>query len=273
LATLAPPNLFKLYALLRPYLSSLRIGGIVGDLSHVAGGGYHISREDLKAHGQTSDYSIQAPADHRGQPDYAGGIDISLDPREMALVSTRLRAAMTGPDYDPRIEPLREFIGTVDGKNVCGYNRYQTVYPNGNRGRRAGWYASGYSESSHLWHVHVSFFRAYDQSWNEILGVAEVICGLAPGKLGWQGKTVAPTVKPKPVQTGPHGEHLYTMWTTHDGTKGYKLPPAVGVVKHTRKKGFRVVGYPVRRGDGKYLRTLYGTDYPLDSLTHNKPAK
>jgi hypothetical protein len=273
MTTLAPPNLFKLYALLRPHLSSLRIGGIVGDTAHVAGGGYHISREDLRNHGQGLDYSIQSPADRRGRVDFAGAIDISLNPAEMVTVSTRLRAAMSGANYDTRIEPLREFIGTVDNRNVCGYNRYQTVYPDGSTGRRAGWYASGYSESSHLWHVHLSFFRDYDNTWNDVLGVAEVVCGLPAGKLGWQGKTVAPVVKPKPVQTGPHGEHLYTMWATHDSTKGYRPPPAVGVVKHTRKKGFRVTGYPVRRGDGRYLRTLYGTDYPLDSLSHNKPAK
>lgn len=192
MTTLAPPNLYKMYDLIRPHLSSLRIGGIVGDTAHVQGGGYHISREDLLAHNQGGDYSIQAPADRRGRSYYAAAIDISLGPKQMVTVSKRLKAAMEGDNYDDRIEPLREFIGTVDNKNVCGYNRYQT-------GRRTGWYSSGYSDSSHLWHVHLSFFRDYCNNWNDILGVAEVVCGLAPGKLGW--KNLSGKTAPKPTPT------------------------------------------------------------------------
>lgn len=205
MATLAPPNLYKMYTLLNPHLSSLRIGGIVGDTRHVAGGGYHISRDDLRNHGQSSDYSIQAPADRRGPGNYAAAIDISLNPAEMVTVSKRLRAAMEGHDYDDRIEPLREFIGTVDNRNVCGYNRYQTVYPNGDTGRRTGWYPSGYSEASHLWHVHLSFFRDYCNSVNDIAGVAEVICGLKPGTLGWKKPdTTSGDGRPAPVLPKPH---------------------------------------------------------------------
>lgn len=184
MSTKAPPNLFKMYGLLDPHLSSLRIGGIVGDTAHVAGGGYHISRDDLKNHGQGSDYSVQCPADQRGSGSYASAIDLSLDPAEMQLVTTRLRTACTGDDYDPRIEPLREFIGCLDGKNVCGYNRVGTG--SGSRSR-VGWVASGFSTTSHRWHVHLSFLRDYSNGPNSIAGVAEVVAGLAAGALGWQG--------------------------------------------------------------------------------------
>lgn len=190
MATVAPNNLWVMYALLDPYLGSLRKGGIVGDTAHVAGGGYHISRDDLKFHGQGGDYSIQAPADKRGPGNAAAAIDLTLSTTEMKTVSKRLKAAMEGTDYDPRIEPLREFIGTVNGTQVCGFNRYKT-------GRATGWYPSGYSESSHLWHVHLSFFRAYCNDKNSILGVAEVVAGLKPGTLGWKG---AAAPKPKPAE-------------------------------------------------------------------------
>jgi hypothetical protein len=206
MSTLAPPNLYRMYKMLDPYLPSLRIGGVVGDTAHVKGGGYHISRDDLKRGGQGADYSIQAPADKRGPGNYASAIDLTLNPAEMKAVSSRLKAAMEGKDYDDRIEPLREFIGTIDGRNVCGWNRYQT-------GRRTGWYSSGYSDSSHLWHVHLSFFRDYCNDANSVAGVAEVVAGLPKGALGWKGagatapvatppKPTLPTVpKPAPAET------------------------------------------------------------------------
>ena len=209
MSTKAPSALYGMYKLLDPYLSSLKIGGVVGDTRHVAGGGYHISREDLRSHGQGRDYSIQAPADLRGPADCAAAIDLTLSREQMVLVSKRLKAAMTTPTpglsggYDPRIEPLREFIGTVDNRNVCGYNRYRT-------GRGTGWYASGYSEVSHLWHVHLSLFRAYCNDVNAVRGVAEVVAGLKPGVLGWhdpdqpaKAPAPAPVKVPAPAPVTP----------------------------------------------------------------------
>lgn len=197
MTTVAPQALYGMYKTLDPHLSSLRIGGVVGDTSHIKTGGYHISRDDLHARGQTGDYSIQAPADRRGDGTYASAIDLSLNPAQMVQVSERLRRAMT-PDaagnYDPRIEPLREFIGTVDNRNVCGYNRYHT-------GRRTGWYASGYSDTSHLAHVHLSFFRAYCDDPNSVAGAAEVVAGLPAGTLGWAGPKTPNTPTQEDVVT------------------------------------------------------------------------
>lgn len=270
MSTLAPPNLNRMYAILDPYIKSLRRGGIVGDTRHVAGGGYHISRNDLRSHGQGGDYSIQAPADKRGSGNYAAAIDLTMSDSEMVTVSRRLKAACE--KNDDRIEPIREFIGTINNQTVCGFNRYRT-------GRATGFYPSDYSESSHLWHVHVSFFRAYCNDLNSIKGVAEVIAGLAPGKLGWKhpaGVKGSETSKPKPSKpkaiVGPQGQRTYVMYVTKNGTHSYAKPPAVGKVTATRKKGFKVRGYPVRR-DGRYLRTLWGNDYPIDSLSHSKPKK
>jgi hypothetical protein len=194
MTTKAPPNLYKLYTVVKPGFSSMQKGGVVGDLRHVAGGGYHISRNDLRAHGQGGDYSIQAPADKRGDGNFATAINITLSKPQMVEMSKRLKAAFDRDD--PRIDCLREFIGTVDNRNVCGWNRYRT-------GRRTGWYASGYSETSHLSHVHLSFFRAYSNDWNRMLGVAEVVRGLPAGKLGWRGSSPIPPKPPTPTPTRP----------------------------------------------------------------------
>jgi len=279
MATQAPPNLFRMYALVDPHLSSMRVGGIVGDTRHVAGGGYHISREDLRSHGQGSDYSIQAPADQRGNASYAAAIDISLGPKQMVTVSKRLRAAMEGTDYDPRIEPLREFIGTVDNRNVCGYNRYRT----NSTSRRTGWYPSGYSESSHLWHVHLSFFREYCNDWNSILGVAEVVCGLKPGELGWKDPSdpavkPAPEPKPKP-QPAKYDAWHGTLWVVkkvqaYDGG-GNRRP------QFDLKRGAKVVGTVNAKKfprDGRYFQwhdVPHAIYYPLDdgNFAHTKGGK
>lgn len=189
MATLVPLALSRVYDHIGPYLTSERRGGIANPRSP----GYHTSREDLLKQGRSGDYSIQAPADKRGNAKNAAGIDITLSDAEMKTVSGRLRKACT-PDadgnYDPRIECVREFIGTIDGRNVSGYNRYAS----GSASRSTtGWKASGFGDSSHLWHVHISIFRDRVEDDNDMRGLAEVIAGLAPGRLGWEEDGNLPT--------------------------------------------------------------------------------
>lgn len=199
MSTVAPPELNRLYSLIDPYLRSEARGGIVNPRSP----GYHTSLEDLRAQGRSGDYSAQCPADRRGRPADAAGVDITFKTlAELVLVHKRLRVACT-PNavgaYDPRIECLRECIGTLDGKVVSGYNRVAT-----GSGTRSvvGWDAAGFGDSSHLWHEHLSVLRDRARDANAIAGLAEVICGLAPGTLGWKpaaGEVVPPVVVTPPV--------------------------------------------------------------------------
>ncbi len=186
--SVAPAALHDIYRLIKPHLPSREISGIINDGNN---SGYHPSRNVLIAKGRSNDYSLQAPADLRGDANLASAIDIKFNDAEMRLVSSRLRAACTPDaegDYDPRIECIREFIGTVNGHDVCGYNRFRT-------GRPVGWYPSGYSDASHLWHVHISIFRDRPGDTVAMIGLAEVIAGLSAGALGWvpQGNMVAPS--------------------------------------------------------------------------------
>lgn len=200
MVTKMPPALSKVYGWIGPYLSSDKNGGIVNPNSP----GYHTSREDLIRQGRSGDYSIQAPADKRGDAQYAAGIDITLSDAEMKIVTGRLRKACTPVNgvYDARIECIREFIGTTDGKNVQGYNRY--AHGTGSRGT-VGWKTSGFSDKSHLWHVHISVFRDRVNNENDMRGLAEVIAGLNPGTLGWSdtGKVVEPPVVDNPPVVVP----------------------------------------------------------------------
>jgi hypothetical protein len=194
-STSAPHALYGLYALILPRLKTAKNGGIVGDANH--GSGYHLSRNALKARGLSGDYSIQCAADKRGSGSTASAVDITFGSlAELILVHKRLREACE--KNDPRIAGVRETIGTLDGKNVSGYNRVATG--SGSRSK-TGWHSTGWSDKSHLWHEHISILRDMNEDTNFIKGLAEVICGLARGALGWKGEssTSQPST-PDPVE-------------------------------------------------------------------------
>src|SRR5687767_6586160 len=78
--------------------------GIVGDLAHRREGGYHISREDQPA----DNYSCVLPEDREGSSNWAAGVDMSMIPKDMALVTGRLLASAKDQG-DPRLNCCREF--------------------------------------------------------------------------------------------------------------------------------------------------------------------
>jgi hypothetical protein len=175
----SPAAIESIYDRLGPHLSSLRRGGIYANKS-----GYHNSRNANRSR-WPGDYSIIAPADKRGDGDAAAAIDISLGPAEMKLVTKRLMDACE--KKDPRIECVREALGTLNGRTVTGWNRYAT-----GSGSRS-WVGKVTADSTHLWHVHISFFRAYATDRAKMQAVADVILGI-PLKA-----TPAPTPAPAPA--------------------------------------------------------------------------
>ena len=119
--------------------------GSKGDNNHLYG--YHRSRawilnSGYSAYG-TGDYSVQAAADRQGDSDWLCAVDInpgSVD--KLIAMCQRLDAAVRAG----RCPQLREWYGNVDGDQVVdGWDLL--------RGRAAT------SDSSHLWHLHLSFLR------------------------------------------------------------------------------------------------------------------
>lgn len=250
MATTAPSALWGVYGLIAPHLKSEEISGIVGDAKH--GSGYHLSPQDLRARGLgKSDYSLQAPADKRGKDDQAAGIDIKLNDAEMKLVTQRLRAACEA--NDARVECVREFIGCLDRVSVCGYNRYATG--SGSRSR-VGWVASGFSDTSHRWHIHISCFRDTVNDRNAMAGLAELICGLPAGALGWKADGSG-GAKPKYLEA-------YIVDPLKVSTTLLANAP-VGHDDLERKPGFRIYT-GVRIIDGRWLETEAGYRYSLAHL-------
>ena len=144
-----------------------KLSGIVGDRNHKYG--YDRGRSFIG-----NDYSTQAADDKAGPGEAASALDVTLSTADMKAVTTRLIKAVDA--NDSRLHCLREFFGTTNGSSVTGRDV-----------RSKRWVSS---DSSHLWHVHLSFYRKWADS-AECKKVAEVFTG--KGSAGGGG-----TTPPKP---------------------------------------------------------------------------
>lgn len=145
-------------------VSSKVLSGIVGDASHSYG--YHLARNELPS----NDYSVVLAADKLGASDCASAIDVSLSRTDMILVSKRLLAA--GKGNDSRLHAMREFFGADStDTHVIGWDRHD---PN-----NAFDDTPTTSDDSHLWHIHISFYRQYADNLAAITPIADVFNGKA----------------------------------------------------------------------------------------------
>jgi hypothetical protein len=107
-----------------------------------------------------NDYSVQLAEDKQGDGEAACALDLSWSAASWQYtVSQRLLAAK----HDSRMHAAREFYGSTDGATVCGWDYY-------------GGYAVT-SDSSHLWHIHLSILRKYANDASALDGIAQVITG------------------------------------------------------------------------------------------------
>lgn len=154
----APAAIFHLFDLIHLGIPSAVLSGIVGDTAHSFG--YHLARNELPG----NDYSVVLPPDRLGSSSNASALDISLSPSWMKTVTSRLLAAAR--KNDPRLHALREFCGTTDGRNTHPYD-----LSNDQDGPLGSW------DDSHLWHVHLSFYRQFSADSRALAPIAEVITG------------------------------------------------------------------------------------------------
>ena len=165
-----PAAMYAMYPPIRKKLASMRVSGIVGNKAHRYG--YHRCRKLIDA----DDYSRQAPRDQEGDPWAASAIDFALNEAQMKLVTARLFKAFR--ESDPRVHGVvREFFGTLDGRKVTGWNDYPS------HSRRVGYTTS---DPSHLWHIHLSIFRAFANDAYRMRLVVEVIIGVPLAKSEWK---------------------------------------------------------------------------------------
>jgi hypothetical protein len=134
------------------------LGGIYANKS-----GYHNTVAANLANWPWS-YSVRFPLDlNRGPDDKARAIDLTMSAANMRTFTGRLIAA--ADRQDPRMRPVRDFYGTVDAVNVVGRIRDTDTGP----------YRKTSSDTSHLWHIHVSIWAAFCADWTAVAGVLSVL--------------------------------------------------------------------------------------------------
>jgi hypothetical protein len=158
----APPSLAALGQGVRAALGLTATAiGIKGDQFHLSG--YHRSRRwiltDPASEDGSGDYSVTHPLDQGGDQNWLAGLDITpKSVEQMIAVSMRLDAAMRA-DLLPNV---REFYGNTNGDRIVD-----------------GWddltHRAATSDDSHLWHVHISFYRS--RAGNDHTDVLRVITG------------------------------------------------------------------------------------------------
>lgn len=154
----APLAIQHLYTLILSRIPQAVLSGIVGDVHHSFG--YHLSRKELPG----DDYSVVLPKDRLGDSGAASALDISLPSGLMITCTNRLLIA--AKKHDSRLAALREFCGTTDGWRTHPYDLSR-----GQDGPLDSW------DSSHLWHIHLSFYREYENNATILAPIADVLAG------------------------------------------------------------------------------------------------
>lgn len=154
-----PDAVYSVYYHVKAAVPSTRYGG-----AYVRKPGFHASVEDNLA-SWPSNYSIREEINRRAPRTVTRALDLTLSDADMRKLTKRLADAAAADD--PRLAGLREFFGTLDGRTVYGLAR---------RGPGTPWYAAS-ADSSHLWHIHLSFFTPYADNWAVLTGLASVLRG------------------------------------------------------------------------------------------------
>lgn len=161
--------------------------GLKGDESHTYG--YHRSRIWINQDGDgRDDYSNQLAKDLSGDGNWIAALDVSLNPELMKTTTARLINALKA--RDSRMASVREVFGTLDGRNVTAWDAASNSYTT--------------ADDSHLWHVHMSFYRSMAN--NDHSGILNVI----------KGDTVADDYgrygKPPPVEDRTIAVMIADVW-------------------------------------------------------------
>jgi hypothetical protein len=217
-----PKAIHAVYDAVKAKYPRLKFGGIYANKP-----GYHNSR----AQNKPSDYSVQRADDKVGDKDAASALDLTLPPAAMKTLTQRLiDATVKG---DPRIRVCREFFGTVDGKTVVGYDV---------RDKR-----KVTADDTHLWHIHVSFYRKFATDEAALQRVADVLLGKpapapavkqpAPVKQPVKRVPPPPPVKKRPAKPKAVRVHVMHQSMQYSDTKAQQLEDADKLFARAKSRG------------------------------------
>ena len=154
MAAYSPQAITAAWTTIKAAIPGARLGGIYAPKPGYHNGRHHVSMRD---------YSVQRADDKVGDGNAASALDITLSDAQMKTCTQRLINATLASPQDPRMFPVREFFGTVNGRTVTGLDV---------RDRR--WVTS---DPSHLWHIHISGYRRWCNDYAAWQGIASVVIG------------------------------------------------------------------------------------------------
>jgi hypothetical protein len=183
----------------------VQLGGICADKT-----GYHDERN-----GQLGNYSATLPIDLLGPGDTCSGLDLTMSTGEMIKRSNFLKNACLDP-LDDRTGYIREWIGTLNGTTVtCYIHDTESSVFRLDTGR----------DSTHLWHIHLSFFRKY----SDLARAGEAIASVLSGETyaAWRAR-INPEPAPVPIPVPPTPPLGDTMFAVKEkSTTGVRLSNGV----------------------------------------------
>lgn len=138
---------------------TVELGGICANKT-----GYHDERN-----GQLGNYSARLALDLLGPGDTCSAVDLTIRNKAEMIKRCTLLGEACNNEADERTIYIREWIGTLNGTNVhCQIH---------NTEQGAFWWDNG-RDSSHLWHIHISFFR----KWSDEKIAGEAIASILTGE-------------------------------------------------------------------------------------------
>lgn len=192
------------------FIPGVRLGGI-----YAAKRGYH-NTVDANHRSWPGNYSVTLKLDNTTPRDKSRAIDLTMSTTNMKTFTQRLLDAAAR--RDPRLKAVREFYGTVDGRRVVGRIKDS----------EGGAWRSSTSDSSHLWHIHISIFTKYCDDKAAIADVLAVLSGTDHegdddmGHLGLKKGASGKRVEALQIALGYAGHPV-----TIDGDYGAKTSAAV----------------------------------------------
>jgi sulfite reductase alpha subunit-like flavoprotein len=232
----------------RSFIPGVKLGGIYANKS-----GYHNTVKANKAN-WPGNYSIKLALDLTKPDDKARAIDLTMSDAEMRKRTGYLRDAAAR--NDERLYAVREFYGTLDSKKVFGRIKDS---------EKGSWRAST-SDSSHLWHVHISIFTKYVGNLEAMRAIASVLKGesLSAWKTGQGDLSMFP-------EYGEQGRHV-EFWQRVLKEAGYNPGELDGIWGDKTQKAYEKFREDYNLNKPKFLTAFSALQLLKLALSEPGPA-